>query len=141
MKTRVEAPRRTGMRRVRARAPKVDLCRIAAEVEEQRNADRARHERPPEPSAQDIREAIQDGEMGDARLFAALFRGRRVYDIAAGRWYALVRHYWKEYESILADFDELRRLYRCELAAVDNRAGEAAARGENRQGRREIQRI
>lgn len=46
------------------------------------------------PTPGEIMRAVKDGEEGLARLFAAMFTGRLVYDLDAGTWYLLRGGYW-----------------------------------------------
>jgi putative DNA primase/helicase len=109
--------------------PVEELNQIIAEVEEQRAADRAQFDRPPEPCALDIRRALDDEELGDARLFCALFRERRVFDLSAGRWYRWVLQYWKEHGSALADVEAVVDLYKREADAAHTSATSRATDG------------
>lgn len=47
-------------------------------------------------SSDDILQALEANEDGDARLFVTLHRDRFVYDHSAARWYLWNTHYWQE---------------------------------------------
>lgn len=106
------------------------LADIAVQVEAQRAADKAKYDKAPDPTAQQIREATEGGETGDARLFADLNRKRLCYDIAAGKWYRFIGHSWQEHNGALADVDHLARVYYRELLVVDSRIGAKAEGGD-----------
>jgi len=61
----------------------------------------------------ELLEAVQGGELGDARLFICLNAEKLSYDHAARKWYEFSGHFWKEDETdnTLARLDELMDLY------------------------------
>ena len=46
-----------------------------------------------------VLDCLRDGEEGDARLYAHLFRGQCIYDHTEKLWYEWQRHYWKPDET------------------------------------------
>src|SRR6266702_3778237 len=46
-----------------------------------------------------VLDCLRDGEKGDARLYAHLFRGQCIYDHTEKLWYEWQRHYWKPDET------------------------------------------
>lgn len=48
------------------------------------------------PSSQDILDALQDNEDGDARLFVTLNRGKLCFDHSTGQWFRFPGNYWEE---------------------------------------------
>lgn len=64
--------------------------RIKAIVDKSRDC--GGKKRPVPPSTLDF---AKQGEEGDGRLIAHLFRDRRIYDHNANRWYTWEGHYWK----------------------------------------------
>ncbi len=46
-------------------------------------------------SRNEIKDALQSNEVGDAALFIKMFRGKFVYDHAAGVWYCWNGQYWE----------------------------------------------
>lgn len=126
----MDRTRRTPTNTRRARAPG-KVARIVREFDQLRIADRAEHNANMSPCSQNIAEAIRDEELGDARIFAELYRSLRCYDISAKRWYQFHRHYWRPHSSALADVDKVIEIYKKEADSIANKATEAAATGDN----------
>lgn len=68
----------------------------AAEAERQRFAPEPDVEPGAAPPSNDILEALEDNEDGDARLFIEYNMGRFLYDVAAGRWYVWHNNFWEK---------------------------------------------
>lgn len=66
----------------------------------------------PVPGA--IRAAIAAEEVGDAHLFADLYRGKRCYDLGAKQWFRWEGNYWEEHQSPLVDLDAIVKFYEAE---------------------------
>lgn len=65
----------------------------------------------PQPVAGAIRAAIEAEEVGDAHLFADLYRGQRCYDKTAGKWY-LFEGNWVLHQSPSVDLDAIVEFYK-----------------------------
>ena len=65
-------------------------------------------------SSQDILDALDANEDGDAWLFINLFRGKFCYDHSTGSWFQWTGHYWKEdlINEVMASLDEVVQVYR-----------------------------
>lgn len=77
----------------------------------------------PVPGA--IRAALEAEEVGDAHLFADIYRDKRCYDLTAKKWYRWAGNYWEEHESIMADLDALVKLYKDEALVASAQASAA----------------
>jgi putative DNA primase/helicase len=67
----------------------------------------------PEFSKAELLNFARAGQVGDARLFIRLYRGKHCYDHAAGLWYEWGGHYWVEDEKdkVLMALDRIVDLY------------------------------
>jgi len=59
------------------------------------NADRKAEPQPDPITPAFVLQCYKDGELGDARLFAALNKGRFVFHKTEGLWYRWTGHYWE----------------------------------------------
>jgi putative DNA primase/helicase len=88
-----------------------------------------------------IKQALVDNEVGDARLFILLHKGRYTFDHAARRWYVFTEHYWEEdrTNAVLAAVESVADLYSGEssrqhdlaLSLTKQGKKEAATEAEN----------
>jgi putative DNA primase/helicase len=82
----------------------------------------------PETEVDFILECLHDGEEGDARLYAHLFRGQCVYDHTEKLWYEWEQHYWKPDETkhaLLMASNHLASEYMEASAALSEEAAQA----------------
>ena len=72
-----------------------------------------------------IRDAIDNNEVGDSRLFTSVFRGKYCFDHAELQWYRYENHYWvcDEIRSVLRDIDEIVTIYQTEERRLSSLGG------------------
>lgn len=133
----------------------VPIADPAAEIRRQVEARRAEElaemsdaaARPDEPATSSfVRECLQANELGDGALWAALHRGRFVYEATSGIWLEWCGHHWRpdvtgralaSVENVAVRYlDELKAVLR-QLSATENEEqGAALADLAKRLGRR-----
>jgi len=78
-----------------------------------------------------VLDCLRDGEKGDARLYAHLFRGQCIYDHTEKLWYEWQRHYWKPDETkhaLLMASNHLAGQYMQASAELSEEAAQAEKR-------------
>ncbi len=78
-----------------------------------------------------VLDCLHDGEEGDARLYAHLFRGQCIYDHTEKLWYEWQRHYWKPDETkhaLLMASNHLAGQYMQASAELSQEAAQAEKR-------------
>lgn len=65
------------------------------------------------PTADFLLDCAKTGQIGDARAYISLMKGRYCYDHAAARWYQYQGHYWSEdaVSNVVAGVDQLIEVY------------------------------
>ncbi|MCX5888014.1 MAG: phage/plasmid primase, P4 family, partial [Deltaproteobacteria bacterium] len=76
----------------------------------------------------------KSGQVGDGRLFIRLFRGKFVYDHAAGRWYRWGGHYWldDDVDTVLMALDRAVDLYQKAAARCAWQRAQAVREGDDK---------
>ncbi len=85
----------------------------------------------PETEVDFVLDCLRDGEEGDARLYAHLFRGQCIYDHTEKQWYEWQRHYWKPDETkhaLLMASNHLAGQYMQASAELSGEAAQAEKR-------------
>jgi len=114
-----------------------------ARIEEERKSFSGKGSRSDDssPMADFLLDCAKSGQIGDARVFIALFTGRYCYDHASVTWYQWQEHYWGQDTvlNIVSEIDKLIEVYAEEvkkwswrrIKAIKERDQELAKEAEN----------
>lgn len=111
----------------------VDLVRIRQQVEERAGLQLSNGDGgPPDGTNPDfIKDCLGQNELGDGRLFAALHRGKFLFDASSGCWLSWAGHYWqRDIEGrALAAVEDVALAYAKEIAALVRQLASASDEG------------